>query len=555
MKPTPPKTPPPRHMIEPQFQKATADAKFQARLLEFKRDMQLDDEDMKLLHKLNQEVADLIMSEPPLLDSWQTRERCRERIRDSKMYDLLVQIKDLEDDCELDVQTRERLRKLPRNAIEGILQHDRHWTPETQRQQIQQMVQHLEKVIEACDSSKSMTAEKVAKALVTATKTKTVGAQEAEKVIPRAKKASQADVEQISSEEESLPKKDSAGTKRSNGSNGSTAEEATSGAKASKKDKEVKQAVAPNFQVPQTPLMRQVEGMIKAHHHSDAFLKETTDYVKRFTLHTEFTCILQMLNSTVASGVMRACRDTNQIKNEQDIILQVQLVNPLAGELGQQLLRENYFRWTYSYPGGYPGYWGWRQLAAKAKKSKKEKKDKKSKKKEKRRSKGSKRKDSSYTYTEDESSPSPRRLAAARKAFGAAERRRGTPQEPTTESMQERFKALLRDEEPQGPSSSPKRARHSTAQVEPKDPKMSRENELELKQWLESLDGKGNLLEYLPTIKEKYASLREMAEAAKKKEVQSEVSALSSIEPEFWKECSIGPLGHRLLFAKKIVAM
>ena len=28
-------------------------------------------------------------------------------------------------------------------------------------------------------------------------------------------------------------------------------------------------------------------GMIKAHHHSDAFLKETTDYVKRFTLHTE----------------------------------------------------------------------------------------------------------------------------------------------------------------------------------------------------------------------------------------------------------------------------
>ncbi|CAL1136112.1 unnamed protein product, partial [Cladocopium goreaui] len=64
-------------------------------------------------------------------------------------------------------------------------------------------------------------------------------------------------------------------------------EEATSGAKASKKDKEVKQAVAPNFQVPQTPLMRQVEGMIKAHHHSDAFLKETTDYVKRFTLHTE----------------------------------------------------------------------------------------------------------------------------------------------------------------------------------------------------------------------------------------------------------------------------
>lgn len=121
--------------------------------------------------------------------------------------------------------------------------------------------------------------------------------------------------------------------------------------------------------------------------------------------------------------------------------------------------------------------------------------------------------------------------------------------------MQERFQALLRDKEPPaGSSSSPKRAR-PTVHVEPK---MSREHELELKQWLQNLDGKGNLLEYLPTIKEKYASLREMAEAAKRKEVQPEEaqgSALSSIEPEFWKDCGITPLGHRLLFAKKIVAM
>eukprot|EP00435_Cladocopium_sp_Y103_P034211 s2554_g8.t2 len=251
----------------------------------------------------------------------------------------------------------------------------------------------------------------------------------------------------------------------------------------------------------QSPLMRRIEGMIKAHSHGATFLKETTDYVKRFTLHSEFAYLLQMLSSNLASGLMMTCRGPNPMKNEQDIVLQVPQLNQEVAYLWQQLVMENAYRSAYPFSGGYPHYWQWPQPAARAKKSKKEKKEKmpgfkgkKNKKKEKRRSKAGAWEVSSYTYTEDES-PSPRRLAAA-KAANAAPRRRGTPQpnQPTTESMQERFQALLRDKEPQGPSSSPKRARPSTLQSEP-EPKMSRENELELQQWLEDLDGRGNFLE------------------------------------------------------------
>ncbi|CAK8989557.1 unnamed protein product [Durusdinium trenchii] len=534
MKASPPSVPPPRHLLQPKIAEAAEGAAFRARCKHFARDLQLDEKDMEILERLNPEVADLIMSEPPTADLYETRQRARARLRDSTMEDFLVEIKDLEDDCDLDRETSLRLRALPRQAIQEILQQERHWTPETQRQQIQELVARFE------PKGPRQSAQSTKK----------------EEVI-----LIEGDAEPRKSKEDSETK---------------TAQEAPS------KTRSVRTAVF------SSPLMRRVEGLIEQHAHSSHFIKEVRRYSQSLNLGREVELVFLMLSATVASGIMKTCRTPDV----QFLLQQVRAVNPTVADLGHELLLQRQREW-YAYQwqtmaGGYPA-WGWPGAPGyypqvRPKKSKKEKKARKDKK-DKKKTKGTKRKASS-------SSSESTSNRAARVADGDVKAAGPSPKRPTPErkeelgkgaqdadllaSFQARFDALLKDSKDgsgvppvaeQSTDTSPSPAARSdceasTRAVETpgrasKSGGSGVQDSLEADEmynWLKKIDGKGALLQYMPKLKERYHDLQQL-KTARLDSAEAKPGYLGGIKPELWEACGIARMGHRLLFAKAILAL
>ncbi|CAK8989561.1 unnamed protein product [Durusdinium trenchii] len=559
MKASPPSVPPPRHLLQPKIAEAAEGAAFRARCKHFARDLQLDEKDMEILERLNPEVADLIMSEPPTADLYETRQRARARLRDSTMEDFLVEIKDLEDDCDLDRETSLRLRALPRQAIQEILQQERHWTPETQRQQIQELVARFE------PKGPRQSAQSTKK----------------EEVI-----LIEGDAEPRKSKEDSETK---------------TAQEAPS------KTRSVRTAVF------SSPLMRRVEGLIEQHAHSSHFIKEVRRYSQSLNLGREVELVFLMLSATVASGIMKTCRTPDV----QFLLQQVRAVNPTVADLGHELLLQRQREW-YAYQwqtmaGGYPA-WGWPGAPGyypqvRPKKSKKEKKARKDKK-DKKKTKGTKRKASRTQFASPHnhvphhlrcgseevaakrSSSESTSNRAARVADGDVKAAGPSPKRPTPErkeelgkgaqdadllaSFQARFDALLKDSKDgsgvppvaeQSTDTSPSPAARSdceasTRAVETpgrasKSGGSGVQDSLEADEmynWLKKIDGKGALLQYMPKLKERYHDLQQL-KTARLDSAEAKPGYLGGIKPELWEACGIARMGHRLLFAKAILAL
>jgi len=545
--PTPPKTPPPRRLLEPQLKEAERGAAFRARCAKFHRDMTLGQEDMDLLLKLNREVADLIMSEPPMADTWATRERCRARIRDRTMEDFLVQIKDLEDDRALDEETSDGLRHLPRDVIEDLLRRQ-HADVDIERE-IQRLVKlhkeerqraHVNTVMQAVEANIT-SARKAQQATVVIPD-----------VIPEEDKttAKEKTIEQISSgSEDSKASKKQASKKPASSTDAPKVrmlatktgevrfEDPHAAGKALSLDgqqykgynvkvqvdltsqdgtkilvmglppecgwQDVKdlmrefgavafvqvynafgapKATKENRQEPKWAAYRNpaVAGLIARHHHSEKFKLETRNYVEQLQLPCQVAEILQMLTSSVASGIMQVCGSSGSA-GVQEIMAKVKEVNFEVYQLGTNMLSQDsnsraYQMWWqqfqqyqgYPWPGMHP--WPWPGMHPKhRKKSTGRHKDKKSKKeaqkerektKEKRekRNKGPKRRRNSRSSSSSSSSShssthpgSKHRRRAAHRALRECERK-PRAEDFTEDALRRRFDALMQDRRPR-PSS------------------------------------------------------------------------------------------------------
>lgn len=594
--PTPPKTPPPRRLLEPQLKEAEEGAAFLARRTKFERDMMLGQEDMDLLRKLNREVADLIMSEPPMADTSATRERCRARIRDGTMEDFLVQIKDLEDDRALDEETSDGLRHLPRDIIEAILKEQNAYVD------IELEIQRLVKLRKEANVTSARKAQKANVAIPY--------------VIPEDKTtAKEKTIEQISSgSEDSKASKEQASKKPASSVDAPKAPKATQESR----------------QQPKWAHHDPVAGLIARHRHSERFKSETRRYVEQLQLPRQVVEILQMLTSSVASGIMQVCRSSGST-GVQEIMEKVNDVNPEVAQLGTNMLSQDSNSSAYAmsmwwshlqqYPPGYPYYWNmpWHGMHPKHRKkptgshkdktSKKKVKKEKEKTKEKRdkKNKGSKRKrsssSSSHSSTRSAEFVSKQRRRAAHRALRECE---GKPraEDCTEEALRRRFDALKQDRRPR-PSSfrqrkdpinpapldpapaslSPlvedaalddpylmideanpldalaKKKIDEVAQV-PSEPAVGVPSEAvvsaadasaEMRRWLMGLDsGKGAFLEYLPEILEQYGNLHKLSTVKVKSESNR---PLDQISQTFWEECGITKLGHKLVLAKGIIAL
>jgi len=666
--PTPPKTPPPRRLLEPQLKEAEEGAAFRARCAKFDRDMKLGQEDMDLLRKLNREVADLIMSEPPMADTWATRERCRARIRDRTMEDFLVQIKDLEDDRALDEETSDGLRHLPRDVIEDLLRRQ-HADVDIELE-IQRLVKlhkeerqraHVNKVMQTVEANIT-SAQKAQKANVVIPC-----------VIPEEDKttAKEKTIEQISSGSE-----DSKASKKQAFKKPASSTDAPKAPKATKENRQ-----EPKWAVHRDPA---VAGLIARHDHSESFKLETRSYVEQLQLPCQVADILQMLTSSVASGIMQVCRSSG-IAGVQEIMAKVKEVNLEVYHLGTNMLLQDsksrayqmwwqqvqqyqgypYPCWNMPWPGMHPKHPKKSTGRHKDKKSKKEaqKEREKTKEKRNRRNKGPKRRRNSRSSSSSSSSShssthsgSKHRRRAADRALRECEKK-PRAEDFSEEALRRRFDALKQDRRPrpsvqpsqrndpidpapldapaslsplvedaavddpylmidevtQVPSEAAVGAIHvefgddwaqrlkivlcrpeskgaivtdksgcqllqveghpgelhdvpptqafpllvylkaANAEVPSKTMVSAADASAEMRQWLMGLDaGKGAVLEYLPEILEKYGNVHKLSTV---KVISESNRPLDQINKNFWEECGITKLGHKLVLAKGIIAL
>ncbi|CAJ1348196.1 unnamed protein product [Effrenium voratum] len=289
----------------------------------------------------------------------------------------------------------------------------------------------------------------------------------------------------------------------------------------------------------------------------------------------EVGLVLQMLSSTAAWGVMRICQGTC---NVSQFLQQVQLVNGQAAALGQLLCTPRADAWAAAayYGNWYPGYYwgGWPMQATKEeKKSKKSKKDKKNKKKKDKKSKATAGKRKASSSSEESSSRPVARGGVAHTPEGpCAAAAPAAAMEEKPKSVADRLAALLDSVEERaepGPSAAPtKRPTEAAAPAEVLKPQAAppgpsevatekeisaSSHELQMRHWLESLDSKGSLLQYLPKLKEEFDA--DLGQLTSVRLANAEGGVLSSIDSTFWQAIGVVRMGHRLLLAKAILAL